>query len=68
MPDAILGEKACLFAVCNDGAILSLDDVCRFLADHDVAKIKWPERLVLIETMPMTPTRKVSEAALAKLL
>ena len=68
MPDAILGEKACLFAVCNDGAILSLDDVCRFLADHDVAKIKWPERLVLIETIPMTPTRKVSKAALAKLL
>ncbi len=68
MPDPMLGEKACLFAVCDDDTALSLDDVRRFLADHDIAKLKWPERLVLIDAMPITPTRKVSKAALARML
>jgi non-ribosomal peptide synthetase component E (peptide arylation enzyme) len=33
-----------------------------------VAKLRWPERLVAVEAMPMTPTRKIIKSALANLL
>jgi len=33
-----------------------------------IAKLKWPERLVPLAEMPMTPTRKVIKSALVKLL
>jgi cyclohexanecarboxylate-CoA ligase len=65
MPDATLGERACCFAVLKPGALLKLTDICEWLAKHDVAKIKWPERLELIAEMPMTPTRKVRKSELS---
>ena len=34
----------------------------------DVAKFKWPERLELIETMPLTPTQKVMRGRLREQL
>jgi non-ribosomal peptide synthetase component E (peptide arylation enzyme) len=33
-----------------------------------VAKLRWPERLVAVEAMPMTPTRKVIKSALVNLV
>ena len=65
MPDPILGERACCFAVLKNDARLDLDELCRWLAQHAVAKIKWPERLELIDEMPLTPTRKVKKSELA---
>jgi cyclohexanecarboxylate-CoA ligase/acyl-CoA synthetase len=65
MPDPTLGERACCFAVLKQGANLKLADVCQWLTQYNVAKIKWPERLELIAEMPMTPTRKVKKAELA---
>jgi cyclohexanecarboxylate-CoA ligase len=47
---------------------LSLDALCVWLERQGVAKLKWPERLVPIAEMPMTPTRKVIKSALAALL
>jgi cyclohexanecarboxylate-CoA ligase len=65
MPDPILGERACCFAVLKKDARLDLDELCQWLAQHAVAKIKWPERLELIDEMPLTPTRKVKKSELA---
>jgi cyclohexanecarboxylate-CoA ligase/acyl-CoA synthetase len=65
MPDAVLGERACCFVVLKQGAQLELADLCHWLTQHDVAKIKWPERLELIAELPMTPTRKVKKSELA---
>jgi acyl-CoA synthetase (AMP-forming)/AMP-acid ligase II len=64
MPDAILGEKACCFVVCAPEAALTLDDVTAWLAEQGVAKLKWPERLVAVDAMPLTPTRKVIKGRL----
>ena len=66
MPDPVLGEKACLFVQLTPGEIMALDDVCAYLAEQGVAKMKWPERLETIETMPMTPTRKIVKGELVK--
>jgi cyclohexanecarboxylate-CoA ligase len=66
-PDAVLGERACCFVVLRPGtADLHLDELQSWLGGHHVAKLKWPERLELIDDMPMTPTRKVMKGELAR--
>jgi cyclohexanecarboxylate-CoA ligase len=67
MPDPILGERACCCVVLKPGTTLSLDALCAWLERQGVAKLKWPERLVPVAEMPMTPTRKVIKSALAAL-
>ena len=70
MPDARLGERGCVFVITRDGAALELGELCRFLADHAMAKPYWPERLVQVTEMPRTPSGKIQkfklrEAAMA---
>ena len=65
MPDAVLGEKACCFAVAADGADITLDEICAWLTKHEIARNKLPERLELVDEMPLTPTRKVIKGRLA---
>jgi cyclohexanecarboxylate-CoA ligase/acyl-CoA synthetase len=65
-PDPVLGERACCFVVLKPGATgVTLDDLCTWLAAQEIAKARWPERLVLIDDMPLTPTRKIKKAELA---
>jgi len=64
MPDEVVGEKACLFVQLQPGAVLSLDDIRDYLASKNVAKLKWPERIEVVEAMPMTPTRKIIKGQL----
>jgi non-ribosomal peptide synthetase component E (peptide arylation enzyme) len=66
MPDPVLGERACCFVALKPGAALTLDAVCAWLAQHGVAKLKWPERLECVASMPMTPTRKIIKGELVK--
>ena len=66
MPDKILGEKACIFVQLKPGAAMTLAEIRAYLADNDVAKMKWPERLETIDAMPMTPTRKIVKGELVK--
>jgi len=68
MPDPILGERACCCVVLKPGQTLSLEMLCAWLERQGVAKFKWPERLVPIEAMPMTPTRKIIKGALIKMV
>ena len=65
MPDKVLGEKACCFAVPAPGETPTLDELCAYLTEHRIAKTKLPERLELIEAMPLTPTRKIIKGKLA---
>jgi non-ribosomal peptide synthetase component E (peptide arylation enzyme) len=64
MPDEVMGEKACAFIVPQPAQTLSLEEICDWLRQNDVAKMKWPERVELIEEMPMTPTRKIIKSQL----
>lgn len=67
MPDPVLGERACCFIVTAPGAAIDLDELRSWLGRREVAKNKWPERVEIIEEMPMTPTRKIKKNELAKL-
>ena len=64
MPDAVLGERSCCFAIARPGASPGLGDIARWLEDEGIAKLKWPERLILVDDMPLTPTRKVIKGRL----
>ncbi|MGD9943297.1 MAG: AMP-binding protein [Burkholderiaceae bacterium] len=65
MPDPQYGERACAFIVPSPpNHALTLDDLRRHLAGIGVAKFKWPERLELVDGLPMTASGKVSKAPL----
>jgi non-ribosomal peptide synthetase component E (peptide arylation enzyme) len=64
MRDEIMGEKMCLFVVPRAGAAVTLDQINDYLDRNGVGKMRWPERLEVIEEMPMTPTRKIIKGAL----
>ncbi len=68
MPDPVLGEKACCFITLIGDASVSLEDLCALLDDKKIAKNKWPERLEIIDEMPLTPTGKVIKGKLIQLL
>lgn len=59
VPDNVVGEKACVFIVVNEGKTITLEDIFTALNSADVAKYKWPEYLHIIASMPMTPTNKI---------
>ncbi len=63
-PDKVLGEKACLCVMLNEGAKLDLSNVTSMLEQHGIAKYKWPERIEILGVMPMTPTKKVMRGVL----
>ena len=64
-PDPVLGERGCCFAQLRPGVEdLTLEEVVAYLAERHIAKITWPERLVLVAEMPLTPTRKIIKGRL----
>lgn len=65
MPDPVLGEKACAFVTLRPGAEEpSLEALCAYLLERNIAKNKLPERLVVVDEMPLTPTRKIIKGRL----
>lgn len=64
MPDEVLGERLCAYVVLREGVELTLEELCEWLAGRQIAKMRWPERLEVIQEMPMTPTRKVIKPVL----
>ncbi len=64
-PDEVLGERACVCVVPAAGAEVSLADILATLEAAAVAKFKWPERLQVIDAMPLTPTQKIMRGRLA---
>ncbi|MBI3374265.1 MAG: acyl--CoA ligase [Betaproteobacteria bacterium] len=65
MPDPVLGERACCFVTLRPGHTgVTLEELVAFLAGHGIAKVKFPERLVVLPEMPLTPTRKVIKGRL----
>jgi acyl-CoA synthetase (AMP-forming)/AMP-acid ligase II len=66
IPDERLGERACCYAVLKPGATLTLDELCHYLLAQGIARHKLPERLELLDALPLTATRKVIKGRLAQ--
>jgi 2,3-dihydroxybenzoate-AMP ligase len=59
MPDAVFGEKACAFVVPHPGQSLSFEELIAFLRSQQIASFKLPERLELVDELPVSPVGKI---------
>jgi acyl-coenzyme A synthetase/AMP-(fatty) acid ligase len=67
MPDEKLGEKVCCYVVAKDGhAAPTVDDLRTYLTNRGVAIQKTPERVIVIDELPMTATGKIQKHVLRK--
>lgn len=62
VPDPVLGERVAALVV-TDHPDLTLASVTQTLARNGVAKVVWPEHLVLVDALPTTHVGKVSRNA-----
>lgn len=65
MPDHVLGERICVFV--ETSGDVSLEELCAIFADRGVATFKSPERLEVLESLPLTNVGKVDKVALRTL-
>jgi cyclohexanecarboxylate-CoA ligase len=61
MPDKVMQEKVCAYVVPKQGKSITLDDLISFLEQTELAKQKWPERLEVVDSFPMTAAGKVKK-------
>jgi len=66
IPDATLGERAACFLVLKPGKSVTLDELTLYLKEQKLAKFMWPEYLMVVPEMPMTPTRKIIKSELVR--
>jgi acyl-CoA synthetase len=64
MPDEIFGERICIYVVTKDREVLTLDDVVAHLSSRGVSKEWYPERLVLVDDLPVSSGGKLAKAEL----
>ncbi|MDP6179005.1 MAG: AMP-binding protein [Desulfatiglandales bacterium] len=64
MPDPVFGEKTCAYVIPHPGETLEFDELKAFLLQKQIAKFKLPERLEVVEELPLTSMNKVSKMAL----
>ena len=67
VPDTEYGEKACCVVIAKGESRLSLEKICAYLADQGVEKMKWPEQLMFVDEMPLTPTGKIMKGRLSEI-
>jgi len=67
VPDASLGEKMCACLVLKKGHSLELNGLVEFLKGKEIAKFKLPERLMIVDDLPVSTFGKVSKKTLAEM-
>lgn len=67
MPDIAMGEKVCAYVVPKPGASISFDEMVAFLKGKELSPFKIPERLEILDKLPLGHTdEKTDKAALRK--
>jgi cyclohexanecarboxylate-CoA ligase len=67
-PDERLGERACAVVVPKPGQTIDLPGLVQFLKDQKIALQYIPERLVVRDAMPSTPSGKIQKFKLRDML
>ena len=60
-PDRRYGERVCAFVALKQGCSFSFEDMTAYLADLQVTRQYFPERLEVLEQMPQTPSGKLQK-------
>jgi 2,3-dihydroxybenzoate-AMP ligase len=66
MPDPVLGERMCAFAILREGRSLTLEELVAFLGEKGLARFKLPERLELVDDLPLSKFGKVAKNVLSE--
>ena len=65
MPDPRLGERICAYVILDadaaGGSTLTVGEVQTWMQEAGLAKPKWPERIEVVDTFPMTASGKVQK-------
>ena len=61
MPSPTTGEKGCAFIIPREGTAIDLTEIKRFLDSQGLARQKFPEHVVLVDTLPRVPSGKVKK-------
>jgi len=64
MPDPVLGERVCVFVKPKKEMSISLEEIVSYLKGKKASVLYLPERLEVIEEMPMTKIGKVDKKVL----
>jgi acyl-CoA synthetase len=66
-PDDVFGERVCMFVELRPGAApFGLDELCEHLDARGAGKELWPERLIVLDTLPRASGGKVAKGELRK--
>ena len=64
MPDTIFGEKVCAYIVPQTDRPPALREIVSFLSARKIAPYKFPERIEVVDTLPMVSDTKVNKRIL----
>lgn len=65
MPDPVLGERVCAYLVLKHGRNApTVPEIGKHLEKIGLAKFKWPERIEVIDALPLTKVGKLDKAVL----
>ncbi|MEV4441839.1 AMP-binding protein [Streptomyces sp. NPDC049577] len=64
MPHPLYGEAVCLYVVTSGQEGVGLRELRRFLQEQGLAAYKFPERLEIVEALPLTGIGKIDKKAL----
>ncbi|MHB9150343.1 MAG: AMP-binding protein [Thermoleophilia bacterium] len=64
MPDPILGERICAYVQASPGATIEFDEVITYLKSLGASVLQLPERLEVIDSLPLTKVGKCDKKAL----
>jgi acyl-CoA synthetase (AMP-forming)/AMP-acid ligase II len=67
VPHPRLGEVGCACVVPDGSARPSLGELCAFLDDQRVTRQFWPEQLLVLDALPLTPSGKVQKFLLREM-
>ena len=69
MPDTVMGERACAFVTLKEGEKFTFDEMVDYLKSKEIAMFKLPERLEVVETLPLVgESGKVDKGAMTKVI
>jgi acyl-CoA synthetase len=64
MPDEVFGERVCVYVATRGNVPITLAEITSFLAEREVSKEWFPERLVQLEELPRSSGDKVAKGEL----
>jgi non-ribosomal peptide synthetase component E (peptide arylation enzyme) len=64
MPDPLLGERVCAFIKPKKNEKITFEEIISYLKGKKTSVLYLPERIEIIEEMPLTPVEKVDKKRL----